>query len=129
MFAQVGMKGQAVNGTVVGTVRDSSGGLVPGADVTITNTGTSTSRSATTDANGYYTFPNLAPGTYEVKVQKQGFASAQQGGVALLVNSTARVDLSLQPGQVSQTVEVTTAPPLLQRTLRERARRSALCRR
>jgi hypothetical protein len=57
MFAQVGMKGQAVNGTVVGTVRDSSGGLVPGADVTITNTGTSTSRSSTTDANGYYTFP------------------------------------------------------------------------
>ena len=113
-LSQLCLYAQAVNGTVVGTVKDASGGVVPGAQVTITNTGTSTSRSATTDANGYYTFPNLAPGTYAVKVQKEGFASAQQEGVALLVNSTARVDMTLQPGQVTETVTVSTAPPLLQ---------------
>ena len=105
---------QAVNGTVVGTITDSGGGVVPGAKVTIVNPSTSTTRSATADGNGYYTFPNLAPGTYDVKVQKEGFASAQQDGVVLQVNSTARVDLTVRPGQVSETITVSTAPPLLQ---------------
>jgi len=114
VLCQVCAYAQAVNGTVVGTVKDASGAVVPTAQVTIINTGTSTSRSATTDGNGYYTFPDLAPGTYEVKVQKQGFSTAQQAGVALLVNSTARVDLTLQTGQVSETITVNTAPPLLQ---------------
>ena len=90
---------QAVNGTVVGTISDASGGLVAGAQVTPTDTGTGTSRTATTDANGYYAFPNSPPGTYQVKVQKEGFSSPQQGGVALLVNSTARIDLTLNPAR------------------------------
>lgn len=108
------LRAQAVNGTVVGTVTDASGAVVPDAKVTLTNTGTSTSRQGKTDANGYYTFPNMAPGTYAVKVQKEGFSSAQQEGIALLVNSTVRVNLTLQPGQVNETVTVSTAPPLLQ---------------
>lgn len=113
-LSQVHIDAQAVNGTVVGTITDPSGGLLPGVQVTITDVGTGTSRSTTTDASGYYTFPNLAPGTYSVKVQKEGFSSTQRSGIELLVNSTERVDLSLQVGQVNQTVEVTGAPPLLQ---------------
>ncbi len=106
--------GQAVSGTVVGTVSDSSGGLVSGAQVTITDVGTGTSRSAATDTSGYYAFPNLPPGTYSVRVQEQGFSSKQRDDIAVLVNSTERVDFTIQPGQVTETVTVTGAPPLLQ---------------
>ncbi len=105
---------QAVNGTVVGTVTDPTGAVIPDAKVALTNVDTSTTRTASTDANGYYTFPNMPPGRYSVKVEKEGFSSAEQGGITLLVNSTARANLQLQPGAVSQTVEVTGAPPLLQ---------------
>ena len=98
----------------MGTISDSSGGLIPGAQVTITDVDTGTTRSATTDANGYYAFPNLPPGTYQVRVQKEGFSSAQQDGIALLVNSTARVNLSISPGRVTETITVNAAPPLLQ---------------
>src|SRR5215469_16656086 len=88
LLAQVSGDAQAVNGTVVGNVTDSTGAVLPGATVTITDTGTNTSRSITTDANGYYAFPNLMPGNYKVGVEKQGFANVARGGVTLSVNST-----------------------------------------
>lgn len=97
---------QAVNGGVVGTVTDSSGAVVPQAKVTITNTGTSVSQSAMTDGSGYYSFPDLPPGNYKVTVEKQGFSSKIHSGVALQVNSTVRVDVALNPGEVTQTVTV-----------------------
>lgn len=81
---------QAVNGTIVGTITDPTGAVIPDARVTITNVDTNTARTASTDANGYYTSPNMPPGTYSVKAGKEGFSSAQQSGITLLVNSTAR---------------------------------------
>ncbi len=98
LLFQIYVYAQAVNGTVVGTIKDESGAVVPDAQVTITETSTNVSRSVNTDANGYYSFPNLPPGNYDVKVAKQGFASAQQTAVPLNVNSTVRVDLQLRPG-------------------------------
>ncbi|MGH9584731.1 MAG: carboxypeptidase regulatory-like domain-containing protein [Bryobacteraceae bacterium] len=103
-----------MNGTVVGTITDATGAAVRGAQVTITDVRTNTSRSTKTDGQGFYTFPNLPPATYEVKAQESGFSTAQRSGIALLVNSTERVDLSLQPGQVTETITVTGAPPILQ---------------
>lgn len=114
LLAQVSANSQAVNGTVVGNVTDSTGAILPGAAVTITDIGTNTTRSITTDANGYYAFPSLPPGNYKVKVEKQGFATVERSGVPLAVNSTVRVDLSLQPGQVSETINVASTIPLLQ---------------
>ncbi|HWF48918.1 MAG TPA: carboxypeptidase regulatory-like domain-containing protein, partial [Bryobacteraceae bacterium] len=115
LFAYLGsIHAQAVNGTVVGTITDPTAAVVPNARVTITNLDTNTVRTASTDANGYYTFPDMPPGRYSVKVAKEGFASAEQSGITLLVNSTARVNLQLQPGAVSQTIEVTGVPSLLQ---------------
>lgn len=111
---QICVYAQAVNGTVVGTIKDESGAVVPDAQVSITETSTNVSRSVNTDANGYYSFPNLPPGNYSVKVAKQGFATAQQADVPLNVNSTVRVDLQLRPGQVTETVNVASTLPLLQ---------------
>src|ERR1051326_6710709 len=105
---------QAVNATVVGTVNDSSGAVVPNATVTSREVSTGVSRSTTTNASGNYVFSNLAPGTYDVSVEAQGFKKATRTSTQVEVNSTVRVDFDLQPGQVSQTVEVTGAAPILQ---------------
>ncbi len=114
LLIQIFAYAQAVNGTIVGTITDETGAVVPGAQVTITETSTNASRSAATDGNGYFSFPDLPPGGYSVKVAKQGFATAQRTDVPLGVNSTVRVDLQLRPGQVTETVNVSTALPVLQ---------------
>src|SRR6202011_2816476 len=105
---------QAVNGSLVGTVTDSSGGSVPNAKVTITETNTGVSRSTTTNESGNYTFSDLPPGTYTVAAEQTGFKRASRAGVDVVVNSTGRVDLTLQPGQITETIEVTAAAPMLQ---------------
>lgn len=108
-------RGQRVNGSIVGTVTDASGAAVPGATVTITEENTSVRRTFQTDDNGYYSAPTLPPGTYRISVQKRGFATGEHTGVTLFVDSTARVDVTLNPGAVSQTMTVSSAAePLLQ---------------
>src|SRR6476659_1938846 len=64
-------------GGITGTVTDSSGAAVPGASVTVTNTATRGTRETTTNADGVYTFPSLPPGTYELKIELQGFKTAE----------------------------------------------------
>lgn len=105
--------GQAVSGTLLGTITDTTGGLVPSAKVTITETNTGVSRSTATNDSGNYTFPDLPPGVYRVAVEQTGFKRAERSDVNVNVNQTVRVDLTLQPGQVSETIAVTAeAPPL-----------------
>lgn len=106
--------GQAVNGGVVGTVTDTSAAVVPQAKVTITNASTSAVQTTSTNASGYYSFPDLPPGHYSVSVAKTGFATVVRAGVNLFVNSTVRVDVVLKPGEITQTVNVLSKIPLLQ---------------
>src|SRR5512133_1583265 len=96
---------QAVNATVVGTVTDSSGAVVGGANVVSKEISTGVSRTTTTNTSGNYVFSNLPPGNYEVSVEAQGFKKSTRGQTAVEVNSTVRVDFALEPGAVSQTVE------------------------
>src|SRR2546426_443972 len=105
---------QAVNATLLGTVTDIGGGVVAGAKVTITETNTGVSHSNPTNESGNYTFPDIPPGVYAVSVEHSGFKKETLGGITVVVNSTARVDVQLQPGSVNETIEVTGAPPLLQ---------------
>src|SRR5579884_1833812 len=105
---------QAVNATLVGTVTDVTGAVVPGAKVTITETNTSVIHTAETNASGNYIFPNLPPGTYAVSIEAPGFKKETRPNVALQVDSTVRVDAQLQPGNVTETVEVSATTPLLQ---------------
>jgi len=106
--------GQAVNATLLGTVTDLTGATVAGANVTIAEMNTGVGRSTTTNDSGNYGFPTLPPGVYEVTVKHPGFRQETRRGVELVVNSTVRVDLQLQPGAASETVLVTSEVPTLQ---------------
>src|SRR5436190_12100064 len=107
-------KAQTVNGTFHGTVSDSSGAILPGATVEVKNASTDLVREATTTPEGFYTITQLPPGHYAITASKTGFTTARQADVELLVNQDAEVNFTLQVGAVSQTVDVTAAPPVLQ---------------
>jgi len=106
--------GQAVNGTLLGTITDVTGASAPNAKVTVTEVNTSISRTANTNQSGYYAFPDLPPGTYNVSVELQGFKRAVQTQVNALVNSTVRVDLTLQPGELTESITVSGEAQALQ---------------
>jgi len=98
--------GQAEQGTITGTVTDESGAVVSNAKVSIRETATQTVSTITTNAHGYYTVPYLAPGTYSVTAELQGFSISTVSGVHLTVNLSTSVDLKLRVGAISQQVVV-----------------------
>lgn len=98
---------------IVGTVRDPSGGLVPGARVTATNVQTGYSQSRQTDSNGAAKLLLLPVGGYEVTVEKEGFHKYVQTDIVLAVNDNATIDITLAVGAVSEAVTVTGAAPLV----------------
>jgi hypothetical protein len=99
-------------GTITGEVKDASGAVIPGATVTVTNTGTNASRESTSNEAGAYSFPALPPGPYTVKSELQGFKTAQKP-VELHVEQTVRVDFTMEIGTLSETAEVTGIAPLI----------------
>src|ERR1700722_6286792 len=105
---------QTSYGTIAGTVTDASGAAVGDAEVTITNVASGEKRVQPTSSDGYYNFVNLVPGTYRVEVEKSGFKRAAHSDVNVDVEQTVRIDLTLQVGEASQTIEVTGETPLLQ---------------
>jgi hypothetical protein len=100
-------------GTITGEVTDPTGAAVPGAAITIRNTATNGIRNATTNEVGIYSVPALNPGIYEVRAETSGFKAATRAGIELQVQQTARIDFSLEIGEVTEVVEVTGAAPLL----------------
>ncbi|HEY3744028.1 MAG TPA: carboxypeptidase regulatory-like domain-containing protein [Bryobacteraceae bacterium] len=106
--------GQAVTATLLGTVTDVTGAVIGNAKVTATESTTGVARTTETNVSGNFSFPELPPGTYNVSVELTGFKRETRSNIGLLVNSTVRVDVALQPGNVSESVEVTGAPPALQ---------------
>src|SRR5579871_5094978 len=93
---------QAVNGTLLGTVTDQTGAAVPHAQVMASETSTGAAHASATNESGNYTFPDLPPGTYSVTVEASGFKKATQQSIALASNSSVRVDLTLETGNVSE---------------------------
>jgi carboxypeptidase family protein len=104
---------QAVYGSIRGTITDSSGGLLPGVSVTITSRDRNTSDTVVTDGDGVYRKERLLPGVYEVKTDLQGFKQAVLTNVVVGVDSQAAVDFSLEPGAVTEHVDVVARSPLL----------------
>jgi hypothetical protein len=107
---------QANQGRILGTVRDQSGGVIAGATVTVTDTLKGVSRTLTADQAGEYAAPNLDPSTYTVRVEYKGFKTFTREGMELGVGQEAKVDITMQPGEQTQTVTVTEAIPLVETT-------------
>src|SRR6185437_4852145 len=101
-------------GTITGSIIDATGAAVPNAKVTITNTATGVSYDTVTTSAGAYTRPAINPGTYTVTVEAPGFQKAQQSNIIVNPGAPVAVDLTLQVGNATQTVEVTASAPLLQ---------------
>ncbi len=108
------VRGQAVNATLLGTVTDSSGAAAANVRLTITETNTGITRTSQTNESGNYVVPDLPPGTYTVTAELPGFKRASRPAIDVVVNTSQRVDLVLQPGNVSETVTVEVETPILQ---------------
>jgi hypothetical protein len=103
-------------GTITGTVTDKSRAVIPGVEIVITNTGTDQSRTTLTNESGHYYAGALSPGSYKVSASLAGFEMTIRSGITLTVGSEAVIDFSLQPGQISQTVDVNAEAPLVNTT-------------
>ena len=112
----VSLFSQANSGRILGTITDMSGGAIAGATVTVTDVERGTNRILTTDESGSYSAPNLIPGNYTIKVEYKGFRTVDRQNIVLEVGKEVRVDLSLQPGEQTQTITVTEALPLVETT-------------
>ena len=100
-------------GEITGTVRDPSGAAIPGARITATNADTNASRATVSNEAGVYSFPSLAPGNYSLLVEREGFKAVTRGGIVLQVQQSARLDIDLPIGAISERVEVTEQATLL----------------
>jgi len=103
-------------GSIVGTVKDPSGAVIANAKVTATEAGKGFSRSATTDATGYYVIGSLRPAQYNLTFEAAGFHTYDQKGVTLLADQTLTSNAEMQVGAVSESVSITTAGELVDTT-------------
>ena len=113
LFSAASAFGQTF-GEITGRVTDPSGAGVPGANMTLTNTATNAARATVTSGEGLYTFPSVPPGVYNVKAEHQGFKVITSNNVEVQVQQSVRLDLTLEVGQITQSVEVAASSTLLQ---------------
>lgn len=106
--------GQTFTGTILGTATDSSGALLPGVKVSVTEQATGVERTALTNGLGYFEIPLVPPGTYRVEAQFTGFKRVSRANLKLDTSQKMEVPLAMEPGQVTETIEVKGDAPLLQ---------------
>jgi len=116
LFSVIALWSQEPRGTIVGKVTDSSGAVVPGATVRATNTATNVTLSSTSNEQGQYEIPYLLPGVYTVDAESSGFKKWTRGGIELRTGDRVQVDIQLEVGNITQTVEVTASAPVLETT-------------
>jgi len=105
---------QSDRATITGTIKDATQAVVPGVRVQVTNAGTNDVQVTTSDGNGFYRVSNLPVGSYVVNFSGPGFKSVERRGITLLISQVVEIDPVMQVGTATETVEVSTAPPLLQ---------------
>ena len=105
---------QVSTASINGTVHDSSGAVMPGAEIVLHNVATGISSTSSTNNSGEYVIANIAPGAYTLRVSKTGFQSAQQSQFELVVNQTQTFDFTLSPGTAEQTVTVAAVAPTIE---------------
>jgi hypothetical protein len=116
LMAAIPVFAQLPTATILGVVKDTSGGTVSGATVTVTNADTGVARTGTTGDDGAYRFPGLPVGDYQIQIMKDGFETAQRKGLTLVVDQAAAIDFTLQVGSTGQTVTVTEEAPQVNTT-------------
>jgi Carboxypeptidase regulatory-like domain/TonB dependent receptor/TonB-dependent Receptor Plug Domain len=114
LFWSIPTEAQVSGATLSGLITDPSGAGIPSANVSIKNVETGEVREVPTNGDGFYSAPNLLPGRYEITITAQGFNKAVQKEVTLTVGAQQALNLALKVGQVTQSVEVTAAPPEIQ---------------
>ena len=114
LFLSVQAHAQVAGGTLSGTVMDTSGAVIPEAQVSIKNMATAITRNVITDGAGFYSAPNLLPGNYEITISAPGFASQARTGINLAVGGQQLLNITMQVGQVTQRVEVAGEAPTVQ---------------
>src|ERR1700694_1975482 len=114
VFQAAPLHGQALYGTILGTITDSSHAVMGGVRVTVTEAETNFRRSDSSNESGFFVFSNLDPGTYRVEVEHPGFRKVVRTDIGLTPNTTIRADVELTPGEVTEVVNVTAGAPLLQ---------------
>ena len=107
---------QVATGTISGNVKDNSGAAVPGATVTATHVDTQVSKTTTTDAEGHYALTLLPLGSYTLEITLSGFKNLSQTGILLEVGRNARLDATIEPGNVQEVVSVRASAPLVETT-------------
>lgn len=113
---------QAITATLLGTVADQSGAVVPEASITVTEVTTGVTRKTSSNHEGIYTIPYLPPGMYRIEIEAKGFKKTVRDGVELRATISTRVDAALEPGQLTEVVNVTAESPVLQTDRSEVAR-------
>jgi hypothetical protein len=113
-LASVPTHAQNSQGTILGHVQDTTGGALPGVRVTSRNVNTNVVNRFTTNSNGDYVIVNLIPGTYEVKVEANGFKTIVSGNLILEVDQTLRQNFTLEVGKVNETVTVAADAQMVQ---------------
>jgi hypothetical protein len=104
---------QAASANLTGTIKDTSGGVLPGVSITAKNVATNEARTTVSENDGLYRLTNLPRGTYEVKAELQGFKTLAQSGILLTVGETVRVDFTMAVGTVAETIQVEGHSPLV----------------
>ena len=105
---------QSNQGSISGTVLDSSGAVVPDVKITAKESASGTVYTAVSSSAGTYTFPNVRIGTYDVSAEYKGFKTAQSTGVMVQISTTTSLNITLSPGQISETVTVSGSAPTVQ---------------
>jgi len=106
MILPAALFAQRTTATISGTLTDQTGAIVPGADVSATETATGATTHAPANSDGFYVLSSLSAGTYTVKVEKQGFQNSVHEGVVVQVNRPVTLNFTLQIGTATQTVTV-----------------------
>src|SRR5580704_761330 len=114
IFGLSSLFGQANTASIRGIITDASNAVVPRAEVILTNTGTGTKSSVKTNDVGEYLFEFLAPGNYKVEAQAPGFKSSVRDNITLELARQLRIDMRLETGQVTETLDVTGQAPLVE---------------
>ena len=109
-------RSQDTTATILGTLTDTSGGVLPGVSITIKHVETSQTRTATSDAGGRYRVPLLPPGRYELAAQLSGFQTVVRSGVTVTVGQEALVNIQMSLGNLTESITVDAATPLIETT-------------